>query len=196
MMGYWGLGHYGCRPCDCPGDCDPFTGDCLSGSDTELPVAATGHSNSSSSSSEAVLFRPEELFSALHHSEKCECVEATLSNPKLFCAAEYDYVLMAKVMAAHDKGSHAEVDVKIKKVLFNKPGLKIQRGTITLYPESWTIQGCTCPILNPGVDYLVAGHEDRRTGRLVINMKSFVKPWKTSLAQKMTHMIRKDCSQR
>lgn len=23
--------------------------------------------------------------------EKCECVEVTLSNPKLFCAAEYDY---------------------------------------------------------------------------------------------------------
>lgn len=31
MMGYWGLREYGCRPCDCTGDCDPYTGDCISG---------------------------------------------------------------------------------------------------------------------------------------------------------------------
>lgn len=53
-------------------------------------------------------------------------------------------------MSAHDKGSHAEVEVKVKKVLYQNPQMKIQRGTVTLYPESWTVQGCTCPILNPG----------------------------------------------
>lgn len=31
MLGYWGLHRYGCRPCDCGGGCDPFTGDCPSG---------------------------------------------------------------------------------------------------------------------------------------------------------------------
>lgn len=31
MLGYWGLHEYGCRPCDCTGDCDPYTGDCISG---------------------------------------------------------------------------------------------------------------------------------------------------------------------
>uniref|UniRef100_A0A8C6V727 Netrin 4 n=1 Tax=Neogobius melanostomus TaxID=47308 RepID=A0A8C6V727_9GOBI len=186
MMGYWGLGQYGCRPCDCTGDCDPYTGDCLSGLQSSIQKA------------NAVRHRKRRVMCAVKMclvlTEKCECVEATLSNPKLFCAAEYDYGdPVVKVMAAHDKGSHAEVEVKIKKVLFSKPGLKILRGSVILYPESWTIQGCTCPILNPGLDYLVAGHEDRRTGRLVINMKSFVKQWKTSLAQKMMHMIRKDC---
>ncbi|XP_072291962.1 netrin-4-like [Eucyclogobius newberryi] len=192
MMGYWGLGQYGCRPCDCTGECDPYSGDCLSGSEVGVPFAATDHSGRS----EMALFRPEELFSALHHSEKCECVEATLSNPKLFCAAEYDYVLMAKVKAADDKGSHAEVEVTVKKVLYSKQRLKILRGTLTLHPESWTIQGCTCPILNPGSDYLVAGHEDLRTGHLIINMKSFVKPWKTSLGQKIIDVIRKDCAKK
>ena len=59
-------------------------------------------------------------------------------------------MLVAKVMSAHDKGSHAEVEVKVKKVLVQNPGMKIGRGIITLYPESWTDQGCTCPILNPG----------------------------------------------
>ncbi|KAJ0029414.1 hypothetical protein NQD34_004411 [Periophthalmus magnuspinnatus] len=193
MMGYWGLGQYGCRPCDCTGDCDPYTGDCLSGSDEGVSFSTTGHR---SNNSETALFRLEELFSALHHSEKCECVEATLSNPKLFCAAEYDYVLMAKVMAAHDKGSHVEVEVNIKKILYSKEELKILKGSITLYPESWTIHGCTCPILNPGSDYLVAGHEDWRTGHLIINLKSFVKPWKTSLGQKIMEIIRKDCTKR
>lgn len=31
MVGYWGFHEYGCRPCDCAGDCDPFTGDCMFG---------------------------------------------------------------------------------------------------------------------------------------------------------------------
>lgn len=59
-------------------------------------------------------------------------------------------VLVVRVMSAHDKGSHVEVAAKVKKVLHQNPQMKIQRGSITLYPESWTIQGCTCPILNPG----------------------------------------------
>ena len=36
MLGYWGLHEYGCRPCDCTGDCDPYTGDCLSGWEPRL----------------------------------------------------------------------------------------------------------------------------------------------------------------
>lgn len=59
-------------------------------------------------------------------------------------------VLVVRVMSAHDKGSHAEVEVKVKKVLYQNPQMKIQRGSVTLYPESWTVQGCTCPILNQG----------------------------------------------
>ncbi|KAM3870532.1 netrin-4-like [Diretmus argenteus] len=193
MTGHWGLHEYGCRPCDCAGDCDPYTGDCVSGTDVEVSYTATGHMGHSSNSSEPALFRVEELFSALHHSEKCECVEMTLGSPKLFCAMEYDYVLMVRVTSAHDKGSHAEVEVKVKKVLYHSPQMKIKRGGVTLYPESWTTQGCTCPILNPGSDYVVAGHENWRTGQLMVNTKSLVKPWKPSLGHKLLHILRKDC---
>lgn len=59
-------------------------------------------------------------------------------------------VLKVKVLSAHDKGSHAEVEVKVQKVLSQNTKVKIQRGRVTLYPESWTARGCTCPILNPG----------------------------------------------
>ncbi|XP_034444486.1 netrin-4-like [Hippoglossus hippoglossus] len=198
MMGYWGLHEYGCRPCDCTGDCDPYTGDCVSGSDVEVFYTVTGHMGHSSSNSETALFRAEELFSALHHSEKCECVEVTLSSPKLFCAAEYDYVMYRCFFlgSAGCKGSHAEVEVKVKKVLYQSRQMKIQRKSITLYPESWTTHGCTCPILNPGSEYVVGGHEDWKTGRLLINTKSFVKPWKSSLGRKMLHILRKDCGRR
>ncbi|KAM9377301.1 netrin-4-like isoform 3-T3 [Pholidichthys leucotaenia] len=193
-MGYWGLQEYGCRPCDCTGGCDPYTGDCVSGSDVEVFYTATGHMGHSSNNSETALFKVEELFSALHHSEKCECAEVTLGSPKLFCLAEFDYVVMVKVMAAHDKGSHAEVEVKVKKVLYQDPHMKIQRGNISMYPESWTAQGCTCPILNPGSEYVVAGHEDWKTGRLMVNTKSFVKPWKPSLGRTLLHILRKHCN--
>ncbi|CAN9498847.1 unnamed protein product [Ophioblennius macclurei] len=194
LLGYWGLHEYGCRPCDCTGDCDPYTGDCISGSDVEVFYTAASHVGHSSNHSETALFRVEELFSALRHSEKCKCVEVTLTSPKVFCAAEYDYVMMGKVMSAHDKGSHAEVEVQVKKILHQKHQMKIQRGSVILYPESWTTQGCTCPILNPGSEYLVAGHEDRKSGQLMVNTKSFVKPWKTSLGRKLLHILRKDCS--
>lgn len=59
-------------------------------------------------------------------------------------------VLLVRVMSAHDRGSHAEVEVKVRKVLHQTPRMKIKRGNVTLYPESWTVRGCTCPVLNPG----------------------------------------------
>lgn len=45
-----------------------------------------------------------------------------------------------------------------------------------------------------GVEYLVAGHTDRKQGRLLVNMKSFVKPWKASLGRKVVTLLRKDCN--
>ncbi|KAG7456299.1 hypothetical protein MATL_G00250280 [Megalops atlanticus] len=192
MVGYWGFQEYGCRPCDCAGDCDPFTGDCMSGSDLELYYRGDfplWHNDSEP----GPIFRADELFSALHYSEKCECKEQVLGSPKLFCNMKYAYVLKVKVLSAHDKGSHAEVDVKVRKVLSQNTKVKVQRGRVTLYPESWTARGCTCPILNPGAEYLVAGHEDRRKGRLIVNMKSFVKPWRASLGRKALQFLKTDC---
>lgn len=31
LMGYWGFGENGCRPCDCARDCDQHTGNCFNG---------------------------------------------------------------------------------------------------------------------------------------------------------------------
>ncbi|XP_004083319.1 netrin-4 [Oryzias latipes] len=188
MVGYWGFHEYGCRPCDCAGDCDPFTGDCMFGPDLD-PNNLEGNSSEASR-----IFRTDELFSAFHYSEKCECKEQVLTNSKLFCTMNYAYVLKVRVLTAHDKGTHAEVEVKVQKVLSPSSKMKIQRGRVTLYPKSWTARGCTCPILNPGVEYLVAGYLDRKQGHLLVNMKSFVKPWKASLGRKVLTMLKKDCN--
>ncbi|XP_076967790.1 netrin-4 isoform X2 [Tamandua tetradactyla] len=191
MVGYWGFGDYGCRPCDCAGSCDPLTGDCISSTDVdwyETPDFHSMHNNSEPSWE----WEDEQGFSALRHSGKCECKEQVLGNPRAFCGMKYSYVLKIKILSAHDKGSHAEVNVKIKKVL-KSTKLKILRGKRTLYPESWTNRGCTCPILNPGLEYLVAGHEDVRTGKLVVNMKSFVQLWKPSLGRKVLDILKREC---
>lgn len=58
-------------------------------------------------------------------------------------------VIKASVLSAHDKGSHAEVQVKVRKVLHSGQ-VALSLGTISIYPLSWTSRGCTCPILNPG----------------------------------------------
>ncbi|KAG9274181.1 netrin-4 [Astyanax mexicanus] len=176
MPGYWGFGDYGCRPCHCAGDCDPYTGDCMTGSDVDQ---------------NNTLFRVEELFSALTVPEKCVCKQQSLGNSKLFCSRKYAYAIKVRVLAAHDKGSHAEVDVKVLKVLWSSSPLRTIGGILTLYPESWTSRGCTCPVLYPGLEYLVTGHKDARKGRLLVNTKSLVKPWKTSLSRKVLQLRNK-----
>ncbi|KAI4905064.1 hypothetical protein NFI96_016048 [Prochilodus magdalenae] len=173
LPGYWGFSENGCRPCFCAGGCDPFTGGCVTGSDVEQ---------------NNTLFRVEELFSALTVPEKCVCKQQSLGNSKLFCTMQYSYGLKVRVLAAHDKGSHAEVDVKVLKVLWSSSIFRITRDTLTLYPESWTSRGCTCPVLYPGEEYLVAGHEDVRKGRLLVNTKSLVKPWKANLSRKVLQL--------
>lgn len=52
---------------------------------------------------------------------------------------------------------------------------------------------CVC-VPSSGVEYLVAGHSDRKQGRLLVNMKSFVKPWKASLGRKVLTLLKKDCN--
>lgn len=56
------------------------------------------------------------------------------------------------MLSAHDKGSHAEVHVKVRKVL-HSGRTALSLGTISVYPLSWTSRGCTCPLLNPGKMY-------------------------------------------
>uniref|UniRef100_A0A8C5TVE4 Netrin-4 n=1 Tax=Malurus cyaneus samueli TaxID=2593467 RepID=A0A8C5TVE4_9PASS len=193
LPGYWGFGAYGCRPCDCARSCDPHTGDChSSSSDVTWHNEAPPFQAVLNESEPTWSWEDEQGFSALRHSGKCECKEQVLGNPKVFCGMKYTYVIKTKILSAHDKGSHAEVGVKIKKVL-KSTKLKILRGKRTLYPESWTNRGCTCPILNPGLEYLVAGHEDVRTGRLIVNMKSFVHQWKSSLGRKILEILKRDC---
>ncbi|XP_065277204.1 netrin-4 [Emys orbicularis] len=193
MVGYWGFGEYGCRPCDCAGSCDPLTGDCISSADIVWHHEIPDFRSVFNESEPAWGWEDEQGFSALRHSGKCECKEQVLGNPKVFCGMKYTYVVKAKILSAHDKGSHAEVNVKIKKVL-KSTKFKILRGKRTLYPESWTNRGCTCPILNPGLEYLVAGHEEVRTGRLIVNMKSFVHQWKSDLGRKVLEILKRDCN--
>ncbi|MBN3299678.1 NET4 protein, partial [Amia calva] len=192
MVGYWGFGEYGCRPCDCAGNSASLQVSVICSSDMEA-FPRSDFLSPSNESDPTWSWRGDELFSALHYSEKCECKEQDLGNPKLFCTLKYAYVLKVKILSAHDKGSHAEVSVKVKKVLHQHSKVKILRRKTTLYPESWTARGCTCPILNPGMEYLVAGHEDRKLGRLVVNMKSFVKLWKPNLGRKVMQFLKNDC---
>ncbi|XP_063783663.1 netrin-4 isoform X5 [Pseudophryne corroboree] len=191
MVGYWGFGEYGCRPCDCAGNCDHLTGDCITNFeiDWHREIPELSMFNESGQNQE---WEDEQGFSALRHTGKCECKEQVLGSPKVFCSMKYSYVLKIKILSAHDRGSHAEVNVKIKKVL-KMTKLKILRGKRTLYPESWTKWGCTCPILNPGLEYLVAGYEDVRSGRLIVNMKSFVLLWKPSIGKKVMEIVKNDC---
>ncbi|NXU00274.1 NET4 protein, partial [Buphagus erythrorhynchus] len=200
LVGYWGFGEHGCQPCDCARDCDQHTGTCFNGYDTEpffhIPIGGRipdlSQTPANDSEEEWKWSDHEQGFSALRHPEKCVCKEKVLGSVSDFCQMKYAYVIKARILSAHDKGTHAEVVVKVKKVL--KSGkVKIARSNRSIYPESWTNRGCTCPILNPGTDYLIAGQEDSRTGKLLVNMNSLVKPWKAYLGKQVSDILRTGC---
>ncbi|XP_020836801.1 netrin-4-like isoform X3 [Phascolarctos cinereus] len=210
LVGYWGFGGNGCRPCNCSGECDPHTGACLTGHEKEpffhipvggqIPDLVQGPGNDSE---ERLRWDGQEQgFSALRHPEKCVCKEKAVGKVRDFCQMKYAYgvcvsvclwaVIKAKILSAYDKGTHAEVWVKVKKVL--KSGqVKISQSHQSIYPESWTHRGCTCPILNPGTDYLIAGQEDPGSSKLLVNMNSLVKPWKVYLGKQVTGILRMGC---
>lgn len=50
------------------------------------------------------------------------------------------------------------------------------------------------PYILSGAEYLVAGHSDRKHGRLLVNMKSLVKPWSASLGRKVLTLLKKECN--
>uniref|UniRef100_A0A452J6Y8 Netrin-1 n=1 Tax=Gopherus agassizii TaxID=38772 RepID=A0A452J6Y8_9SAUR len=199
LMGYWGLGENGCRPCDCARDCNPHTGNCFNGYDNEpffnIPMGGRIPDLLQMPANESDEWKwndHEQGFSALRHPEKCVCKEKVLGSVTDFCQMKYAYVIKARILSAHDKGTHAEVVVKVKKVL--KSGkVKIARSNRSIYPESWTNRGCTCPILNPGTEYLIAGQEDSRTSKLLVNMNSLVKPWKAYLGKQVADILRTGC---
>uniref|UniRef100_A0A8C6Z5T4 Netrin-4 n=1 Tax=Nothoprocta perdicaria TaxID=30464 RepID=A0A8C6Z5T4_NOTPE len=186
LMGYWGFGENGCRPCDCARDCDQHTGNCFNGYDNEpffnIPIGGRipdlVQMPTNESEDEWKWNDHEQGFSALRHPGTSWSLEI--------------FVIKARILSAHDKGTHAEVVVKVKKVL--KSGkVKIARSNRSIFPESWTNRGCTCPILNPGTDYLIAGQEDSRTSKLLVNMNSLVKPWKAHLGKQVADILRTGC---
>ena len=54
-----------------------------------------------------------------------------------------------KVREAIDSGHDTALSVYIRRI-FKQNTVKIRRGKMIMYPESWTIMGCTCPFLKPG----------------------------------------------
>ncbi|XP_043934538.1 netrin-4-like [Protopterus annectens] len=198
--GYWGFGENGCQPCDCAGDCDQQTGQCLNSYEPQeqffnIPVGGRIPDLihiTINESKDDWSWEDEQGFSALRHPEKCVCKEKMLEDATDFCKMKYAYVIKARILSAHDKGTHAEVIAKVKKIL-KKGKLKITQGTTTIYPESWTNRGCTCPVLNPGTDYLIAGHEDLRNRKLLVRTNSLVKPWKTTLGKQISELFQTRC---
>ncbi|XP_061544729.1 netrin-4 [Phycodurus eques] len=197
MPGYWGFGAEGCKACACPNSCNPTTGQCLdSHSNNQLfniPIGGKVPTlDSQFFMDEGTQWPKEQAVSVLHSSGKCSCKEKRLRSVSDLCKIKHDYVIKASVMSAHDKGSYAEVQVKVRKVLRSGP-VALSSGTISIYPVSWTSRGCTCPILNPGMQYLLAGPEESATGRLLVTMQSVVVPWTPRLGLLITDSLRSGC---
>ncbi|KAM7006060.1 netrin-4 [Tautogolabrus adspersus] len=197
LLGYWGFGEEGCKPCACPHSCDQTTGQCLdSYSNNQVfnvpiggKVPALDHILTIEEEGQ---WSKDQAVSALHYTGKCSCKEKKLRSVSDLCKTKHDYVIKASVLSAHDKGSHAEVQVKVCKVL-RSGHLLLNFGTISIYPLTWTSRGCTCPILNPGMEYLLAGPEEAGTGRLLVTMQSVVVPWTPRLGLLLSEGLRNGC---
>ncbi|KAM6947426.1 netrin-4 [Lycodopsis pacificus] len=198
LPGYWGFGEEGCKRCTCPHSCDPTTGQCLDSSSNNqvfnVPIGGKiPDLDHMFTIEEEVQWSKELAVSALHYTGKCSCKEKKLRSVSDLCKIKHDYVIKASVLSAHDKGSHAEVQVKVRKVL-RSGNVALYLGTISIYPLSWTSRGCTCPILNPGMEYLLAGPEEAGTGRLLVTMQSVVVPWTPRLGLLISEGLRNGCT--
>ncbi|XP_074535558.1 netrin-4 [Halichoeres trimaculatus] len=197
LPGYWGFGEEGCKPCVCPNSCDQTTGQCLhsyfNNQVFNVPIGGKVPELDHMFTTEEEVQWPKELaVSALHYTGKCSCKEKKLRSVSDLCKTKHDYVIKASVLSAYDKGSHAEVLVKVRKVLWTGK-LALNFETIRVYPLSWTIRGCTCPVLNPGTEYLLAGPEEAGTGRLLVTMQSVVVPWTSRLGLLVSEGLRNGC---
>ncbi|XP_041748355.2 netrin-4 isoform X1 [Coregonus clupeaformis] len=198
LPGYWGFGEEGCKPCACPQNCDPHTGICLDSSYANnqvfnVPMGGKIPDMDHALTNEGEAVWSKELaVSAMHYTGKCSCKERKLRSVSDLCKTKHAYVIKASVLSAHDKGSHAEVQVKVRKVL-RSGQVPLSQGTHSLYPISWTSRGCTCPILNPGVEYMLAGPEEAGTGRLLVTMQSVVVPWTPQLGAHISEGLRQGC---
>ncbi|GAA6071498.1 netrin-4 [Tachysurus ichikawai] len=197
LPGHWGFGLEGCKPCACPLTCDPVTGHCLESKTIgefhniplggKIPDLTHFHQHEETKS-----WSNELSVSALYYSEKCTCKERKVKSVSDLCRMKHSYVIKASVLSAHDKGTHAVVQVKVRKVL--RSGIVLlSQGTHSLYPLSWTSRGCTCPILNPGAEYLLAGSEEAESGRLLVTMRSLVVPWTDTLSFLVSEALRQGC---
>ncbi|XP_034724260.1 netrin-4 [Etheostoma cragini] len=198
LPGYWGFGEDGCKPCTCTHSCDQTNGQCLdSYSNIQVSNVPIGGKipdlDHTFTVEEEVQWSKELAVSALHYTGKCSCKEKKLRSVSDLCTTKHDYVIKATVLSAHDKGSHAEVQVKVRKVLQSSK-VALYLGTIHIYPLSWTSRGCTCPILNPGMEYLLAGPEEAGTGRLLVTMQSVVVPWTPRLGLLISESLRTGCT--
>ncbi|XP_013988841.2 netrin-4 isoform X1 [Salmo salar] len=197
LPGYWGFGGEGCKPCACPQNCDPHTGLCLdsyaNNQVLNIPMGGKILAMDHALTNEGEPVWSKQLaVSALHYTGKCSCKERKLRSVSDLCKTKYAYVIKASVLSAHDKGSYAEVQVKVRKVL-RSGQVPLSQGTHSVYPLSWTSRGCTCPILNPGVEYLLAGPEEVETERLLVTMQSVVVPWTPQLGTHISEGLRQGC---
>ncbi|XP_046731276.1 netrin-4 isoform X2 [Silurus meridionalis] len=197
LPGYWGFGSEGCSPCICTLSCDPVTGYCLESKANRefynIPIGGKipdlthfhPHEENKSWSNKLTV-------SAQYYTGKCSCKERKVKSVSDLCRMKHAYVMKASVLSAHDKGTHAVVQVKVRKVL--RSGIvALSQGTHSLYPLSWTSRGCTCPVLNPGVEYLLAGSEEAESGRLLVTMQSLVVPWTNTLDFLVFEALRQGC---
>ncbi|XP_062842843.1 netrin-4 isoform X2 [Trichomycterus rosablanca] len=197
LPGYWGFGLEGCRPCTCPLTCDPVTGHCFdSKTNTEfynIPIGGKIHDLTHfHPHNEDKTWSKELTVSAQYYTGKCSCKERKLKGVSDLCRMKHSYVIKASVLSAHDKGTHVVVLVKVRKVL--RSGMvPLSQGMHSLYPLSWTSRGCTCPILNPGGEYLLAGSEEAKSGRLLVTMKSLVVPWTPTLGSLVSKALQQGC---
>ncbi|XP_053724210.1 netrin-4 [Synchiropus splendidus] len=198
LPGHWGFGVDGCKRCTCPDVCDAATGQCqdsyLNNQIFNVPFGGKIPDIEAQTfiMEEDAQWSKELAVSALHYTGKCSCKEKKLRSVSDLCKSKHGYVIKASVLSAHDKGSYAEVKVKVRKVL--RAGLgTLYLGTVSVYPLSWTSRGCTCPILNPGMDYLLAGPQEEGSGRLLVTMQSVVVPWTPRLGLLLTEVLRDGC---
>ncbi|XP_065829624.1 secreted frizzled-related protein 3-like [Oscarella lobularis] len=120
---------------------------------------------------------------AVVNKRKCsKCPRTTRGTYKKFVNGKYDYVIRGDVEKRASIESPGLWSYQFRLLqIYNQSKVDLT-GSIQKTLSLWTKSGasrtkCVCPKLKSGGHYLIAGYEDAKNGRLLLNKRTIIESW-------------------
>ncbi|XP_077978098.1 secreted frizzled-related protein 3-like isoform X2 [Glandiceps talaboti] len=103
------------------------------------------------------------------------CRKKTKTSKSNYVKNKYEFAVHVEVLSFHGERSGDLVGTRVNvKNVIKESTVPITTGEMDL----WTNSSCVCPEVAKEKEYMIAGHEDKDNGRLMLLPNSLVEDWK------------------